>query len=105
VNTPILEFDFSKPLPPMEGDLAQILYGRGWMTSEEIVAYKGVTRRWLREQAELDPTHIISGNKGYCHWDDATRSEILQCSWRLIAQAIKMFRRAMAIRRKLGLKK
>jgi hypothetical protein len=79
-----------------------------WLSASEILNLIGLpntetNRRHIRHCAEAFGDEIISGQKGYCHIDNASEEDVKRfCNW-MTSQADKMTTRATRTRARKGI--
>lgn len=99
-------FDFeARPAPAVLGDVERLLAwlssNPGFHTARQITENSGLTDRAIRECAEKNPHLVVSGpgSPGYCHIHHCPVEKVNHHTGKMISQAKKMIRRAIATRR------
>jgi hypothetical protein len=100
-----LELDFSHRPPKPSVDevdaVCAFLQGKGWIRAAQIEQEIDIDDRRMRVLAEKSEGRILSGQKGYRFYDEATPLEEAShaANW-LISQGKKMIRRGITVRRR-----
>jgi hypothetical protein len=79
--------------------LLAYLAGRGWVCRRQIELMLGIDDRTIRDIAETSD-EIISGNRGYKLFAEATTEEIRECLGRISSQVDKMTARYIRLHNK-----